>query len=88
MSGKGFNEVINYPFSELESKKSIKIDNPLDSNRGFLRTNLKDHLIENLLYNERRQKDSIKLFEISDIYYKDKNTKTSKIGIIACGRRT
>lgn len=87
LSGKGFNEVINYPFSELESKKSIKIDNPLDSNRGFLRTNLKDHLVENLLYNERRQKDSIKLFEISDVYYKDKNTKTSKIGIIACGRQ-
>lgn len=87
LSGKGFNEVINYPFSELESKKSIKIDNPLDSNRGFLRTSLKDHLIENLLYNERRQKDSIKLFEISDIYHKDKNTKISKIGIIASGRQ-
>jgi phenylalanyl-tRNA synthetase beta chain len=45
-------------------------------------------LLDNLLYNERRQKDSIKLFEISDIYTL-KNNKinvTRKLGIIASGR--
>ena len=51
-------------------KKSINIDNPLDSNRNNFRITLKDSLIDNLLYNERRQKESIKLFEISDIYTK------------------
>ena len=45
--------------------KFHKIDNPLDSNRGYLRTTLKHSLIENLLYNEKRQHDSLKLFEIS-----------------------
>jgi len=47
---------------------SIKVDNPLDSNREYLRTNITNSLLENLIFNERRQKDSIKLFEISDIY--------------------
>ena len=83
----GFSEVINFPFTSKKVKKSITIDNPLDSNRGNFRTNLKDSLVENLLYNERRQKDSIKLFEISDIYTKDKEIiQQKKIGIIVSGR--
>ena len=84
----GFYEVINNPFDVNKTKESLKIDNPLDSNRGFFRTNLKNSLIENLLYNERRQKDSIKLFEISDIYCSSEKCLTKKkvIGIIAAGR--
>ena len=84
---KGFSEVINFPFSEKKSRESIILDNPLDSKRGFMRTYLKDSLKENLLYNERRQKDSIKLFEISDVYFDSDELKSSKrIGIIASGR--
>ena len=49
---------------------------------------LKESLIENLLYNERRQKDSIKLFEISDTYCNNNNNleQNLKLGIIASGR--
>ena len=83
----GFCEVINNPFADNEEKKSINIDNPLDSNRKNLRTSLKESLIRNLLYNERRQKDSLKLFEISDIYSKDINIlQEKKLGIIVSGR--
>lgn len=83
----GFTEVINYPFSSNKEEYSITIDNPLDSNRGNFRTSLKDSLIENLLYNERRQKDSIKLFEISDIYTKDSQiNQQQKLGLIISGR--
>ncbi len=83
----GFSQVINFPFTSVEEKGSIFIDNPLDSNRKNLRTSLKESLIENLLYNERRQKDSIKLFEISDIYSNQKNILQDKrIGIIVSGR--
>jgi phenylalanyl-tRNA synthetase beta chain len=85
----GFNEVINFPFNETSPHGSIKIDNPLDSTRNFLRISLKDGLIKNLLFNERRQKDSVKLFEVSDIYYIDNNKIKNKkriIGIIASGR--
>ena len=59
----------------------------MDSNRENLRISLKNSLISNLLFNERRQKDSIKLFEISDIYKKDPAFIQEKLlGIIISGR--
>ena len=83
----GFYEVINSPFVSSSSEEAIKVDNPLDSNRKFLRTNITNSLIENLLFNERRQKDSIKLFEISDVYLSNRGiNKKRKISIIASGR--
>ena len=83
----GFFEVINFPFSSKKEKNSLIIDNPLDKNRENFRTSIKDSLIENLLYNERRQKDSIKLFEIADIYTKKTEVKQEKhLGIIISGR--
>lgn len=83
---KGFYEVINNPFSKENSKDSVLVDNPLDSNRKYLRTKLKDSLIDNLLFNERRQKETIKLFEISDLYSNDIIWGRRVIGIIASGR--
>jgi len=83
----GFIEVINFPFTSKKEKESINIDNPLDSNRNSFRTSLKDSLINNLLYNERRQKDSIKFFEICDIYTKNiKIKQQKKLGLIVSGR--
>lgn len=82
----GFYEVINNPFVSEGSKDSFAIDNPLDSNRSFLRANLKNSLIKNLVYNERRQKESIKLFEISDLYLNKDRFGSRSIGIIASGR--
>ena len=83
----GFFEVINPPFSLKKEKNSIRIDNPLDKNRENLRTSIQDSLVENLLFNERRQKDSIKLFEIADIYTKHDKVKREKhLGIIISGR--
>ena len=74
----GFFEVINFPFCIDKNKESIEVDNSLDSNKKYLRTDMKISLLTNLLYNERRQKDSIKLFEISDIYTKEKNKFVKK----------
>ena len=83
----GFYEVINAPFSGIDNEDSIEIDNPLDSSKKFLRTNITDSLINNMLFNERRQHDSIKFFEISDIYIsKNNQTKTKKLGIVVSGR--
>ena len=84
----GFYEVINSPFVGINTSNSICVDNPLDSNKKFLRSNLTQSLVENLLFNERRQKDSIKLFEISDIYnIKDNKINVSrKLAVIASGR--
>ncbi len=87
--GKGFFEIINDPFVECNEEFAIKVDNPLDSNRRYIRTNIYESLIKNLDYNEKRQKDSVKLFEISEIYVFDKeqklNTKTM-LSIIISGR--
>lgn len=81
----GFYEVINDPFVLNKDDTCFEVDNPLDSNRKYLRTNLKDSLLKNLLYNERRQKDSVKLFEITDIYSSEFGCKRI-LGIIASGR--
>ena len=84
---KGFFEVINNPFAISCEKKSLRVDNPLDSNKRFMRLNMKESLIKNLIYNERRQHDSIKLFVISDVYSFDETPiKKTLIGIIASGR--
>lgn len=84
---KGFYEVINSPFVSQKTKNSIEVDNPLDSNRKYLRTNIEQSIFENLIFNERRQKDSIKLFEISDVYSKNKSIqKQNNLAIIASGR--
>lgn len=84
----GFSEIINDPFVSESSKHSIFLDNPLDSNRNFLRLNIINSLIKNLDYNEKRQHESIKLFEISDIYRNDKIIKSSQmLSIIISGRQ-
>jgi phenylalanyl-tRNA synthetase beta chain len=83
----GFYEVINSPFVSLSSEEAIKVDNPLDSNREYLRTNITNSLVDNLLFNERRQKDSIKLFEISDVYSSSNGiNKKRKLSVVASGR--
>ena len=83
----GFNEVINAPFCNKKSEFSIKVDNPLDKNKTYLRTSLRQSLIENLLFNENRQKDSIKLFEISNIYKVDSEISYKTVlSIIISGR--
>ena len=83
----GFFEVINNPFVKNNSVNSIKVDNPLDSNKQYLRTDLENSLVENLLYNEKRQHDSLKLFEISDVYFSSIKIKKKKVlGIICSGR--
>ena len=53
-----------------------------------MRTSLKNSLIQNLLYNERRQKDNIKIFEISDVYSRNSSISfEKKLGLIVSGRR-
>ena len=84
----GFYEVINFPFSGEKCTDSIKIDNPLDSNKEYMRTTLINSLLEKLAFNERRQKDSIKLFEISDVYSLKNNEiiKKRNLALVASGR--
>ena len=83
----GFFEVINNPFCNDGNNNSIKVDNPLDSNRKFLRTDIINSLVSNVIYNEKRQKDSIKLFEISDVYSSRNITVDKRLAIAVSGRQ-
>ncbi|MDC1443515.1 phenylalanine--tRNA ligase subunit beta [Gammaproteobacteria bacterium] len=84
---KGFFEVINYPFCNDNFEDSIKVDNPLDSNRNYLRTSIMDSLVSNVIYNEKRQKDSIKIFEISDVYSSSNIIVDKRLAIAISGRQ-
>jgi len=88
LANQGITEVVNFQFSKTKNDMSICIDNPLDQNKQFIRTSLEDSMIENLIFNENRQKESIKLFEISDIYTKHRNSISFSrhLGIIVSGR--
>ena len=84
----GFIEVINSPFCSIRSSNSIKVDNPLDTNRENIRANLTDSLVDNVIFNEKRQKDSIKLFEISDIYsFNNGIQKKKRLAAVISGRQ-
>jgi phenylalanyl-tRNA synthetase beta chain len=83
----GFIEVINSSFCSHSSNNAIKVDNPLDGNRKYIRTNIIDSLTENLIYNENRQKDSVKLFEISDVYSLSQDSYQKRLALIISGRR-
>ncbi len=87
MHKNGFSEVINFPFDTKRSKNSLEILNPLDTNLRFLRQDLTQSLLKNLYFNERRQKDSIKLFEISDVYQVSDNGIfiQKRLGLIVSG---
>ena len=83
-----FVEVVNSSFSSVGCPNAIKVDNPLDINREYIRTSLIESLTQNVIYNEKRQKDSIKFFEISDVYTLDRNlTREKKLAFIISGRR-
>tara|TARA_B100000989_G_scaffold299042_1_gene292424 strand:+ start:6852 stop:8762 length:1911 start_codon:yes stop_codon:yes gene_type:complete len=84
----GFYEIISNPFVSEYDKNSIVVLNPLDTNKKYIRNNLKRSLINKMLFNERRQKDCIKLFEISNLYYYEGSQvkEKRKLGLIASGR--
>ena len=83
----GFSEVVNIPFTSEKGNSKISIDNPLDQNKRYLRTNLLKSRCTNLAYNERRQKDSIKLFEISMFMKKRWRNKAKDSSGVIVSRR-
>ena len=80
----GFFEVVNFPFNDNQDESAILVDNPLDKQRSKMRVCITKSLKENVVFNQNRQKDSIKFFEFSDIYTKDGNE--NKLAVIVSGR--
>ena len=79
-----FFETINFPFNDNVDETAISVDNPLDKQRSKMRVCITKSLKENVVYNQNRQKDSIKFFEFSDIYTKKGNER--KLSVMVCGR--
>ena len=80
----GFFEVVNFPFNDNQDNSAIFVDNPLDKQRSKMRVCITKSIKENVVFNQNRQKDSIKLFEFSDIYTKDGNE--NKLAVIVSGK--
>ena len=80
--------LITHFTNDVIEGESISLDNPLDTNKSYLRTSLRPSLIKNLEFNENRQHDSIKLFEISEVYSKNDDINAKKLAsIIISGRK-
>jgi phenylalanyl-tRNA synthetase beta subunit len=75
---------VNFPFNDNQDEAAISVDNPLDKQRSKMRVCITKSLKENVVFNQNRQKDSIKFFEISNIYTRDGNE--NKLAVIVSGK--
>lgn len=77
----GYKEIINFSFSNLKTEKIfsnkkknyINLYNPISKETSILRTSLLPGLFNTLLYNIKRQNNSIKIFEIGKCFFFEKN---------------
>jgi len=74
----GFNEVINFSFSDPEKEEifgtglqAVEIRNPISTKSSLLRTTLLGGLMETLAWNRNRGLDSAHIFEVGNIYFWD-----------------
>lgn len=69
----GYSEVYNYAF---RTKGEVEVENPMASDKAFLRNNLKDGLTEALEMNYKKAPllglSEVKIFEIGAVFSKDK----------------
>ena len=52
-----------------------------------MRTSLLDSLVDNVIYNEKRQNDTIKIFEISDVYSTNMEIIDKRLSLMISGRQ-
>ena len=78
----GFNEVYTYP---LGPKGDVELENPLASDKRFLRSNLIDGVAESVALNEKNAPllglDRVKVFEIGTVYKKDAEYTALALGV-------
>ncbi|MCS7279757.1 MAG: phenylalanine--tRNA ligase subunit beta [Thermodesulfobacteriaceae bacterium] len=98
----GFLEVITYSFIDPKSLNKlnfsdedfrnnfIELANPLSANLSIMRTTLLPGLIEVACYNFFREINSLKIFEIGKVFFRDSQTLAQEItnlGILLMGNR-
>jgi phenylalanyl-tRNA synthetase beta chain len=86
MFNHGFDEVVNYSFSDEEKntvfmtgKEAVEIRNPISARAGQLRTTLISGLLENIVWNKNRGVEGVHIFEVGNVYFwKDEKCREQK----------
>jgi phenylalanyl-tRNA synthetase beta chain len=90
----GFDEVLNFSFSDPQKEalfetglKAIELRNPISSKNSLLRTTLMGGLLETALWNANRGMESIHVFEVGNIYFKQDETILEQLmlGLLTTG---
>ena len=96
----GFNEAVNYSFlngklnslfDENAESHIVKLLNPLNEELEVMRTSLLGSLLKNVKENINLKNESVKLFEVGKVFFKDETSETGvkeiiKMEGVACGR--
>ncbi len=82
----GFDEVLNFSFSNPEQedlfktgRSAIEIRNPISTKASLLRTTLMGGLLDNIAWNVNRGADGVHLFEVGNIYFKNKTKSQEQL---------
>jgi len=78
----GFSEIYTSNFVDFGT---VEVENPIASNKGFLRSNLKDKIIESIELNKKYADligvDKVKIFEIGKVFKSDGEQLHLSIGV-------
>jgi phenylalanyl-tRNA synthetase beta chain len=84
----GFDEVLNFSFSNPEEearfktgKKAIEIRNPISSKASLLKTTLLGGLLDNIVWNKNRGAEGIHLFEVGNVYFWQNQAKREQLSL-------
>ena len=97
LANRGYNEVINYSFIDLELAETFyphyryyELKNPISKNMNIMRPGLFPGLLLSLIYNQHRQQTRVRLFELGTVFILDAKTnivtENKKIACIVSGK--
>lgn len=90
----GFNEVVNFSFSDAEREgwlatgfEAIEIRNPISARASLLRTSLLGGLLETAAWNKNRGLEAIQIFETGNVYFRDERGCQERLtlGLLSMG---
>ncbi|MDH4270962.1 MAG: phenylalanine--tRNA ligase subunit beta [Candidatus Aminicenantes bacterium] len=92
----GFNEVINFSFSDAERERlfatglePVEIRNPISARASLLRTTLLGGLLETAAWNRNRGLEAIQVFEMGKVYFREDQNFRERLalGLLSTGMR-
>jgi phenylalanyl-tRNA synthetase beta chain len=92
----GFNEVVNFGFSDAEKERLLatgltllEIRNPISARAALMRTTILGGLLETAAWNRNRGLEAVQVFEIGNIYFRDERGPRERLtlGLLSTGSR-